>query len=291
MKKFYILIGILIVVICGAVLFLLPSDVLTEPIKVYKTVGQLPKLKAEAPVAKSQGGHFHTDGNPLHYAQYSKVLKAHENKTERLYANYESIQKRFPELGQGSRSRTAPVAHGTVTIMSGPRFGECVATDQHGQYVFPGVSTDKLRLLVEKQGFEPKEVIVHRNRPTTLSNGISPNFHGDPQKTPGNILIGRAWPDEVRFIFKETQVVLDLLYIEGGVPSEDIGGFYGAGMIVVYSEHVGRFHGKPGILGTFAHEIAHAHQHALISIDGSGDIWKWKDTPEGQAFADARRKD
>ena len=36
---------------------------------------------------------------------------------------------------------------------------------------------------------------------------------------------------------------------------------------------------------------AHAHQHALVSIDGDGSIRGWEDTPEGQAFIKAREKD
>ena len=47
-----------------------------------------------------------------------------------------------------------------------------------------------------------------------------------------------------------------------------------------------------GLLGTFAHEIAHAHQHATVSVDGSTRvIHGWKDTPEGRAYEEARRKD
>ena len=191
-----------------------------------------------------------------------------------------------------THSETKPVAGATVTIMAGSRTGENVITNQNGQYIFPNVEGDELHLLVEKDGFEPKEVIVHRFRPTTLSNRTMSNFYEDPQKNPGNILIGHAWPDEVRFILQKTLVVYDLLYVDGGTPSGiDIGGFYGDGVVVVYSELVGRFHGKAGVLGTFAHEIAHAHQHALIAVDGSGDVRKWKDTPEGRAFAEARRKD
>ena len=187
------------------------------------------------------------------------------------------------------RSRANPVAGATVTIIAG--LGESTGTNQNGQYVFPNIEGDELHLLVEKKGFEPKEVIVHRFRPTTLSNRVMSNFAGDPQKIPGNILIGHAWPDEVRFILQETLVVYDLLYVEGGTNNRDLGGFYRSGIIVNYSELVGSFHGRSGVLGSFAHEIAHAHQHALISIDGSGDLHDWVNTSEGKSFAEARRKD
>ena len=191
-----------------------------------------------------------------------------------------------------SRAEASPIADVAVTIVSGPRSRERVMTDQNGQYIFPNVEADELHLLVEKEHFEPKAVIVHRSRPTTLPNRITLNFHGDPQKNPGNILIGHAWAKEVRFILQQTLVVNDLLYIDGGIPpNRDMGGFYSVGVVVVYEENVAGFHGKAGVLGTVVHEIAHAHQHALISVDGSGNIWAWKDTPEGKAFAEAQKKD
>ena len=190
------------------------------------------------------------------------------------------------------RSETKPVVGATVTIMAGSRTGENVITNQNGQYVFPNVEGDELHLLVEKEGFEPKMVIVHRFRPTTLSNRTMSNFYEDSQKTPGNILIGHAWPDEVRFILQKTLVVYDLLYVDGGTPSGiDIGGFYKLGVIVVYTKHP-KVSGMTDILDTFAHEIAHAHQHATFSVDGNNaDIGLWNDTPEGKSFAEARRKD
>ena len=166
LKKFYLPIGILLVVICAVGLLSLRSDVPTETIKIYTMVEPQAKSQAEAPVAKSQGGHFHADGTfhadphasqsenksssenqlrvevnaptglllgngkmitdpdeiarhiekegrlleavlksldeqdayAVKYARYSKALKAHEKETERLYANYVSIQKRFDDL-------------------------------------------------------------------------------------------------------------------------------------------------------------------------------------------------
>ena len=61
-KRFYLPIGILLVVICAVGLFSLRSDVPTEPIVIYKTTTPAAKSTAEAPVAKSQDGHFHADG-------------------------------------------------------------------------------------------------------------------------------------------------------------------------------------------------------------------------------------
>ena len=184
------------------------------------------------------------------------------------------------------------MANVTVTIMAGLRTGENTLTDQDGQYTFQHIGTDKLHLRVEKKGFEPKEVTVHRRRPTVLF-GVNPNYGADFQENPGNILIGHAWPREVRFILQETLVVPDLLYVEGGIPpvDVDIGGFYGSGVVVNYSERVGRFLGKVTVLGVVAHEIAHAHQHAVVSVDGRGSTREWENTPEGMAFIEARRKD
>ena len=191
-----------------------------------------------------------------------------------------------------TRSDILPVKSATVTVTSGSKFGKKVITDQDGQYIFPNIEGDELHLRVEKSGFEPKEVIVYRFAPTVLSNGMKSNFPGDPQHTPGNILIGHRWPDEVRFILQQTLVIHDLLYIDGGSPtSRLVGGFYRSGVVVVFTNRVARSHGRSGVLGTIAHEIAHAHQHALVSRDGSGDIWKWANTSEAVAFAEAQKKD
>ena len=184
-------------------------------------------------------------------------------------------------LDNALRSKAAPVTNVTVTIASGPRYGERTVTNQQGRYMFPNVATSELHLLVEKQGFEPKEVVVYRNRPTALPNGITPNFPEDPQRNPGSILIGHRWPDEVRPILRKTRVVADLLFSGGGKGSR---GFYYSGVVVVdeYANNVP---------GATAHEIAHAHQYAQVSIDGSGDVHAWDVTPEGRAYVEARAKD
>ena len=193
-----------------------------------------------------------------------------------------------------TRPEAQPITGVTVTIASGPRSGESVATNPGGYYRFPNVKADELHLRVEKEHFEPKEVMVHRSRPTILANGDVPNYTRDPQQHPGNILIGHRWPDEVRFILEETLVVHDLLYVEGGRLPEgtDLGGFYSLGVMVLYSYQYTDWRDEVGLLGTFAHEIAHAHQHATVSVDGSAwEIHGWKDTPEGRAYEEAQRKD
>ena len=190
------------------------------------------------------------------------------------------------------RSGAEPLATATVTIMSGPRRGENTTTNQNGQYIFRNVREDNLHLLVEKDCYEPKEVIVHQSRPTILANGDRPNYDEDIQKIPGNILIGREWPDEVRFILTETLLVYDLLlytaYPGQRMPAP---GLYNpqSGTIIVAVTTLG--HGRPGFLSLIAHEIAHAHQYALISVDGSMNNNDWENTSEGRAFARARQKD
>ena len=193
-----------------------------------------------------------------------------------------------------TRPEAQPITDVTVTIASGPRAGESVATNPSGYYRFPNVKEDELHLRVEKEHFEPKEVTVHRSRPTILANGDVPNYTRDPQQHPGNILMGHRWPDEVRFILKEMLVVHDLLYVEGGRPPKgaEIGAFYSLGVIVIYSHQYADWKDEVGLLGTFAHEIAHAHQHATVSVDGSAwEIHGWIDTPEGRAYEEAQRKD
>ena len=68
----------------------------------------------------------------------------------------------------------------------------------------------------------------------------------------------------MRFILEEILVVHDLLYVEGGrLPTgTDLGGFYSLGVVVLYSYQYADWNDTVGLLGTFAHEIAHAHQHA-----------------------------
>ena len=186
------------------------------------------------------------------------------------------------------RSDARPITGVTVTIMSGSRTGESITTDKNGYYLFPNVRGDELILRVEKEHFEPKEVIVHRFLPTKLANGAVLNYPEDVQQNPGSILMGQSWPDEVRFLFEETLVVHDLLYVEGGA----LGAFYSRGVIVMYSHQFAKWQDSVSVLVTFAHEIAHARQHALVSVDGSAwGIHDWNNTPEGIAYREAREKD
>ena len=192
------------------------------------------------------------------------------------------------------RSDARPITGVTVTIKSGSRAGESVITNNSGYYHFPNVHGDELHLRVEKEHFEPKEVIVHRSHPTILANGDVLNYPEDVQQNPGSILMGQSWLDEVRFILEETLVVHDLLYAEGGAPpvGEDIGAFYSRGVIVIYNHQFAQWQNSVGVLITFAHEIAHARQHALVSVDGSArGVHDWNNTPEGIAYKEAREKD
>ena len=195
------------------------------------------------------------------------------------------------------RPSPQPVSGAVVTIMSGTHRGTSVMTDQNGQYTFKNVSDDELHLLVEKADFEPKAVIVHRERGTILANGDVPNHPGDPQKCPSTILIGHRWPDEVRFILEEVLLPYDLLYADGGTPPEDypIYGVYARGVAIAFEDFIRKGDSEQtreaAIVRTVAHEIAHAYQYARVSVDGSGDGFDWLNTPEGQAFIAARERD
>ncbi len=188
-----------------------------------------------------------------------------------------------------------PVAGVTVTIMTGPRSGERVVTDRNGHYVFSNIATDELHLRIEKEYFEPKEVIIYRDRQTILANGDAPKFRDRP-KDPGLIYIGQRWPDEIRPILENTLLVYDLLYYEGslrlkGKASATYSDY--DGMITLNTDLHSQSADPAGkLLQALAHEIAHARQHALVSVDGSDlGVVEWENTPEGQAFAEAREKD
>ena len=169
-----------------------------------------------------------------------------------------------PATGEHSyRASVQPVKGVIVTIATGTRAGEYTTTDTIGQYVFPNVPGDTLHLRPEKEGFEPKEVIVHRHHPTTLP-GATMNHYNDPQKTRGTILIGHVWSDEVRFIFEETVVVNDLLYVNSENRTRNAGGFYSQGVAVVYENYIfNKIYDETNdtrvaqrvVLGAIAHEI------------------------------------
>ena len=186
------------------------------------------------------------------------------------------------------RSRVSPVANATVTALSGSVSGKKVVTDQNGQYIFRNVGGDALRLRVEKEGFEPKEVMAYRSRPTTLASGVRTNFPGDVQNTPGNILVGHRWPDEARRVLNKVTVVHDLLYVDArGLPNPlEKTGTYSVGIIWAL-----KYFNETTFQVLLVHEIMHAHQHAVVSVDGSGSIHSWTATAEGKAFIEAMRKD
>ena len=196
-----------------------------------------------------------------------------------------------PRPGTADRSRSVPIPGVTVTIMAGPRTGERIVTDRNGRYRFLNIPSDSLHLHTYRPRFEPKEAIVYRTQPTTLSDGSRMNYWRDPQQQPGNILIGQVWPDEVRFILEETLLPYDLLYIEYGTSDYSIG-FYGSGFVVLFSDSM---RGPSYFLPTLAHELMHAHQHAIAAIDGSAGPLEidplWLSSPEGKAYAAAREKD
>ena len=186
---------------------------------------------------------------------------------------------------------TKPIAGVTVTIVSGQQAGKSVITDKGGYYYFPDVRGDELHVLVEREYFEPKEAIVHRSRPTTLPDRVPlwEWYQDDAQNTPGIILMGMRWPDEVRFILDEVFLVPDLLCTmrtrEEGV-SVGANGLYNPGLVQV----LGNVH----LTGTLAHEIAHAHQHAighLHLVDKEGWGQSWMQSPEGRAYIRAMHKD
>ena len=248
---------------------------------------------------RTYGGHHKTAGAALHilFFKYTGEIPANTPETITGWQPQDFVGKVYTRLplteDETSRSIKASVAGVTVTIASGPYAGESAITDRNGRYRFLNIKGDALHLRTEKTHFEPKEVIVHRSRPTSLPDGSVPNHHGDPQKEPGNILIGQAWPKEVRPILEEVLLVHDLLYIEIGTPPENshIAGAYGSGLVFMASNNFAGAQNLAPVLKVFEHEIAHAHQHAVVSVDGSADIQQWIHSPEGKAYEEARQKD
>ena len=117
-----------------------------------------------------------------------------------------------------------------------------------GQYTIPEFDGDEVRLRVEAPGFETKEVVVSRNRPTTLPDKMPLGYSGGPQKTPGTILIGLAWPSAIKAIMQQMPIVPDLLLVQNNEPWN----YYGSGVVQV--EHL------QGSLKVMAYEVCHAHQ-------------------------------
>ncbi len=191
---------------------------------------------------------------------------------------------------QGGRTYyTGPVAGVTLTVVSGERAGEWSVTDENGDYRFsdPTKETLQLHLRAEKEGFEPKEVIVHRSQPTeTLAGGVHFSHRWEkPQNTPGTILIGHRWPDKVRFILEETALPHDLLLLIVDDLPNYAGLYSKTGVVIAENGNC--------LLKRIAHELAHAHQHAIAVIEEgpTASVGDWEHTPSGKAYLEAQAKD
>ena len=187
--------------------------------------------------------------------------------------------------------RSGPVAGVTLTVASGARTGEQSVTDENGNYRFsdPTGETLQLHLRAEKEGYEPKEAIVHRTEPTKkFGDGVrfSVSAHQEwPQRTPGTILIGHKWPDKVHFILEETVLPHDLTLVIVDKLPKNYAGFYWGGVVIAENENC--------LLKIIAHELGHAHQHAVTVIERgpTATVRNWENTPEGVAYAKAWAKD
>lgn len=190
---------------------------------------------------------------------------------------------------------TQPIAGVSVTITAGSRTGEQVITDQGGYYLFPNINEDELYLRVEKEHFEPKEVIVYRTRPTVSQRPTGPiiDRNKNPWNIPGTVIIGQRWPDAVRFIFEETLLPDDLMFVrDDGYKSFDraIGQYVFSGRLSggIINISASRIRVDQIMMLIFGHELAHAHQHAVEIVNNTDS---WIETPEGKAYARAREKD
>ena len=188
------------------------------------------------------------------------------------------------------RTRAVPVGSVSVTIVSGPRTGERVETNQSGRYVFPEMEEDELHVRLEKEKYETKEAIVHRRKATTLTDRM-PLQYGGPQDRPGTVLIGREWPEYSKQVMDTMLVVPDLLLIETGTQTR-YGGSYGWGVVVADDPEEPNPSNSPVM-----HEICHAHQHGVVRPRGGGtgsgrDWWPgWFSSPEARAYLEAREAD
>ena len=176
--------------------------------------------------------------------------------------------------------QSRPVAGVSVTIVTGERAGESVDTKHDGRYTFPEFDGDEIHIRLEKDGYEPKEAIVHRSRPTTLTDRVQLGYDG-PQDTPGTVLISMEWPDYIRPAMQRMQIPPDLILIV----SER--GMYGGGVIEMPDpEH------RDGM----THEICHAQQQAVVGVQGASDRnggWtpRWDVSPVGLAYQEATEAD
>ena len=198
----------------------------------------------------------------------------------------------------GSLSGVYPVSGVTVTIIDGPRSGEHAITDPGGYYLFEDVAGNELHLKVEKEHFEPKEVIVYRDAQTALKNpktglnGRITLYRAGHLGKPGIIVIGQRWPDEIRFIFEEMFLPDDpLLYVDDKSIFAMAGGFYGDGIIGIYDRY--RDYQTDLSNQGMLHELMPAHQHALAMLEFGKyqGLFGWQNTAEGMAYAAARAAD
>ena len=192
-----------------------------------------------------------------------------------------------PSVRDQPRSYSEAVEGVTVTIIAGPRADEYVWTGPSGRYTFPEVDSDELEIRLEKDGYEPKEVIVHRSRATVLRDDPVPLEYGGPQDKPGTVLIGVAWPEYARQILSKMSVIADLLLILA--PGS---GSYGWGLVTQDRSTI-----ASRDLTHIPHELCHAWQHGKVRPrgggTGSGTDWhsEWVASPEGIAYREARNAD
>ena len=186
------------------------------------------------------------------------------------------------------RSYSKAVEGVTVTIIAGPRSGENVSTTPSGQYTFPEVDGDELHIRLEKEGYETKEVIVHRSRATVLRDDPVPLEYGGPQDQPGTVLIGVAWPEYAKQIMSRMSVVADLLLILA--PGT---GSYGWGVVTQDRSTI-----ASRDLTHIPHELCHAWQQGVVRPRGGGGAgaiseWyaEWLASTEGLAYIEARQAD
>ena len=182
------------------------------------------------------------------------------------------------------RHNNRPVQGVMVSVVAGPRSGLRVPTDRDGQYVIPDFDGDEIHIRLEKSGYETKEVIVHRMRPTEVL-GQGPLGYRGPQETPGTVLIGLEWPPEIKDIMRQMPVVPDLLLVlfKPGIPFNGFGG----GVVGVNNRS------NLSNMRVLAHEVCHAHQQWIFAPQGkNGGIgMRWDSSYEGKAYAVARQAD